>query len=101
MLFSDQLPRHSEDEAVQAEEETAKSPPVNIHIVGGPPAGASISSSVNVHIVRGPPPKRQKLSEEERGQRKFACHVCGNKFKEVCYQIGWINNVSHATQKGA
>ena len=38
-----------------------------------------------VNVVRGPrPPKRQKTGSDDDGDsRKYACTVCGNKFKEV------------------
>lgn len=29
--------------------------------------------------------KNQKLAEEDKSQRKYPCHICGNKFKEVMY----------------
>lgn len=45
---------------------------------------ALLGESSPVNVVRGPPPpKRHKISEEVRDQRKFVCQLCGNKFKEV------------------
>ena len=77
-----------QDEGVGAEtldgQTVAKSPPVNIHIIGGPSEKVLESPVRNVRLNKGPPPKRQKLSEEEKSLRKFACHICFSQFKEVC-----------------
>ena len=81
----DQLARQGE--GVEAEtldgQTVAKSPPVNVHIIGGPSEKVLESPVRNVRLNKGPPPKRQKLSEEEKSLRKFACHICFSQFKEV------------------
>ena len=81
--ISGQISSPSKNAEVQAGEKTRKEESLSVPTI-------AIGPSSPVNIVRGPPPlrgppppKRQKISEEERGQRKFACHVCNTKFKEV------------------